>query len=490
MTAATEPLATEAGDRSTRIARGLGWSLTGNLVLRVGNLLVGILMARLIAPEQFGVFAVALTVWTILSTLAEFGLGSDLVRAEDVERRAPTVATLALATSGTLALSMALAAAPIAAGFRSPDSEGVIRLMAVSVALFGLTVVPTARLHRAFRQRAVFVVNAVALLASVLTMTTLAINDVGPAALAWGQIACQLGIVVMAHLATRTVPRFGFDRSVAGDSIAFCAPLAFANLLSWALLSIDNLVVARVLGPAQLGLYVIAFNVSSWPMNAIGQSVRVVALPAFSQLRDPELRNRSLVGCAGPTIAVATLAAIVFSTLAGPLAVALFGARWAEAAPALVGLAVFGGVRVVLDLLATFLVAAGATAEVLAVQLGWLAAMVPAMYVGVSRFGLAGAGWAHAIVAVLVVLPLYAVCLRRTGVDVARFLRGGLVPVLSAAPAVVLCWWVGQRDANPWLLLAAGGAVALAAYALPLSRWWLRSVNELRRPPVGALEES
>ena len=40
-------------------------------------------MARLIAPEQFGVFAVALTIWTILGTLAEFGLGTDLVRARD-----------------------------------------------------------------------------------------------------------------------------------------------------------------------------------------------------------------------------------------------------------------------------------------------------------------------------------------------------------------------------------------------------------------------
>ena len=44
-------------------------------------------MARLIAPSEFGVFAVALTVWAILETLAEFGLGSDLVRAEDLERR-------------------------------------------------------------------------------------------------------------------------------------------------------------------------------------------------------------------------------------------------------------------------------------------------------------------------------------------------------------------------------------------------------------------
>src|SRR5690606_30327506 len=88
-TATEPPLGREVG-------RGLGWSTLSNLVLRVGNFVVSLIMARLIAPEEFGVFAVALTVWSVLSTLAEFGLGSDLVRARDPQRRIPTVATLGL----------------------------------------------------------------------------------------------------------------------------------------------------------------------------------------------------------------------------------------------------------------------------------------------------------------------------------------------------------------------------------------------------------
>ena len=59
-------------------------------------------------------FAVALTTWSILGTLAEFGLGTDLVRARDFSGRAPTVASVGLITSGLLALGMAIAAGPIA----------------------------------------------------------------------------------------------------------------------------------------------------------------------------------------------------------------------------------------------------------------------------------------------------------------------------------------------------------------------------------------
>lgn len=467
---------------STRIGRGLGWSALSNLVLRVGNFAVSILVARLIAPEQFGVFAVALTVWSILGTLAEFGLGTDLVRSRDPERRAPTVATLGLALGGVFAAGMALAAGPIAAAFESPESTGVIRLMAVSLAVFGLTIVPAALLQREYRQRALFAVNASGLLASTATIVVLAVGGVGAASLAWGQIANQVVLVVGLHAAARWRPVLGLDRDLARESLAFCLPLALANLVSWLLISLDNLVVARQLSPTELGLYVLAFNVSSWPMTAVGQAIRVVALPAFSGVEDRVRRNAALVRASGPVATVALAMALGLATLAEPVIRLLYGDRWVGAAVALAGLAVFGGTRVVLDLLATFLIAAGATRAVLVVQLVWLVAMVPAMVWAVARFGLAGAGWAHVVVSVAVVLPAYAVCLRAIGVDVVGFARGWLRPLVACVPAALLCSWIGSRDAGALLLLVAGGVTALVTFVLPVWPWWWRQVALLRDP--------
>ncbi|MDQ1553227.1 MAG: lipopolysaccharide exporter, partial [Microbacteriaceae bacterium] len=104
----------------SNVRRGLLWSTASNMVLRVGNLLVGIVIARLIAPEAFGVFAVALTVWTVLGAVAEFGLGADLVRRADYERHIPTVATVGAALSASIALGMFVGAPTIASLFGSP----------------------------------------------------------------------------------------------------------------------------------------------------------------------------------------------------------------------------------------------------------------------------------------------------------------------------------------------------------------------------------
>lgn len=463
------------------VARGLRWSLAGSLTLRLGSVAVGIVGARLIAPADYGVFAVALTIWAVLGTLAEFGLGAALVRAEDPERAAPTVATVGLLTSCLLAAGVLLAAEPLAAAFRSPESTGVIRLMALAFVVSGLGIVPAARLQRDYRQAALTGAYAGGLAASLLTLVVLATQGAGPAALAWAQLANQGAILVAVVVLARRPLRYGLNPAVARETAVFCVPLALANLASWALLSVDNAVVARALGPLGLGLYVIAFNISSWPMSAVGQALRAVALPAFAQAGSPRLRNTALVRTAGPTVAVAVLMALGLATLAEPLIRVVYGDRWAPAAGALAGLAVFGGLRVMLDLIATFLIAVGDTAAVLLVQLAWVAALVPAMVVGVRSGGIAGAGWAHVLVALGLVLPLYAVCLRRAGVDVGAFFRGWAVPVAAALPAALICGWLGARSGSPLGVLFLGAAAAAAAYALPLAPWWWGRVHLLRR---------
>ena len=66
---------------------GIAWSGAANLVLRIGSLVVGICLARLLSPEHFGVYGVALIVQTILMSLADLGLSADLIRSDEPERR-------------------------------------------------------------------------------------------------------------------------------------------------------------------------------------------------------------------------------------------------------------------------------------------------------------------------------------------------------------------------------------------------------------------
>jgi lipopolysaccharide exporter len=215
-------------------------------------------------------------------------------------------------------------------------------------------------------------------------------------------------------------------------------------------------------------------------MNAIGQSIRVVALPAFSRVDSVTQRSRALVAANGPLWAISLMMGTVLATLAAPIVLLLYGNRWAAAAAALVGLGVFGALRVAFDLIATFLIAVGATRGVLAVQVWWLVTMVPVMWLAVGRFGLAGAGWAHVVVGLVFVLPAYLYCLKRAGVNSFSLVRAWLFPTACIIPAALACALLAQMNYPPLLRLVLGGLCVVLLYAAPLARWWIARIKELQ----------
>jgi len=455
------------------VRRGLLWSSLNSLALRLGSLVVGIVLARLLAPADFGVYAIALTVQSVLVTLVDLGMSAYLVRAKDPERDGPTVASLSLANGVVLAAAMTVTAGPVARLMGAPDASGVIAVLSWTLVLSSAGVVPYAALQRDFQQRRLFGTSVVDFATSTSVTVALILLGMGPMALAIGRVAAQSAATTAQFLLARMRPQFAADRRIARRALAFGIPLGTANLLSWALLNIDNVAIARVAGTTALGLYVLAFNISSWPMSAIGQAVRSVSLAGFSRTT----RDGSEGGFATAlslTWAAALVAGVLLAALAQPLVALLYGARWSPAATVLGALGLFGALRVVLDLMATYLMARGAARSVLYVQIVWFLALIPAVVLATHWKGIAGAGWSHVAVAALVVLPAYAVALARAGTPVRTVVRAMWLPTVAAVPT----WWVAHTVAGqaqrPLLALAIGGLAGAATYLAVCHRWLRR----------------
>ena len=467
------------GGTAAKIRRGLAVSAVNSIVVRLGNVLLGIVLARLLAPAEFGIFAVALTCQMILLAVADFGLSADLIRRGDVDRRGPTTAVLALGLSGTLAALMVAFADQVAAALGDADAGDSVRVLALTIVLSGVSVVPFAVLQRAFMQGRLFQADAASLAVQAVVVLTLVQTGSGPLALAWSRVAGQLVAVLLLFVFARRAPRFAWDRTIARESLRFGAPMAAANLVSWALLGVDYAVVGRLLGPEQLGFYVLAFNVSAWPIAALGQAVQNVALPAFAQQDQArEQLGRSLARATALTWTAAGWMSTMITVLALPLVVSLYGARWAAAAAALAGLGLFGGLRLVLNVLAAFLVSQGATRRLLMVQLVWIAALIPALVLGTSELGIRGTALAHLVAAAVVALPAHLWAVRSVGVRVGPVLRGAVLPVFAAAVSGAAAWAVTTQVGGTWLQLMVGGTVGSAVYLVVVAR----SLRGLLRP--------
>lgn len=487
----TEPFTADRDRDQLRraVSRGVGWSVVNTLVGRLGGLVTTVIMARLLVPEDYGVFAVALVTMTALLSINELGTSLSLLRwPEDrAARAAPTVATLSLISSSVFFVAAVVAAPWLATALGSPDATLPLQVLALAVLLDALTTVPHAWLTRLFLQRRRAMVDLVAFLLSTSLAIGLAAAGAGAWALVVGYLTANLVTTVLL-LAWSPVPvRLGFSAREARATLGFGLPLAGASLLNFAVLNVDYVVVGAILGPAALGIYLLAFNVASYPATVVSTAMRRVTTAAFARL-DEHRRDEAASGfvrSTGLVLLVTGPACAALAGLAVPLVAVVYGERWSAAAGALQLLVVMGAARVLLDLAYDYLVAVGSARSTMLLQGVWLAALVPALVVGALALGVDGAAAGHAAVAVLVMLPAFAVSVAGRGVSPIRLAAVSVRP-LAATVLVFLVTTAAVRWApGPWWQLTTGAALSalvFAAVVLPVRRRLLAGVRGAAPP--------
>jgi O-antigen/teichoic acid export membrane protein len=462
-------------------SRALGWSFFNTVLGRFGTLAIGVVLARVLGPKEFGVFAVAMVALLAVLSFNELGVSLAIVRWPGEPREiAPTVATISLASSAVVYLGCFAGAPAFASAMGAPAATGVIRLLTLNVLIDGLVATPAAMLQRTFRQDRKMIADQVNSWGGAIVSVALALTGWGAMSLAVGRLAGAIGSGVLFVVFSPEPFRFGFDRTVARRLLRFGLPLAGSSVIVFAVGTVDQLVVGNVLGATALGFYVLAFNLSNWPVGMFSQPVRSVAPAAFARLQhDGPAMRRTFLSTAGLLTGVTLPVCLLLAGAAGPLVRFLYGTQWETAARALFWLALLGGARILFELMYDYFVVLARTRAVFTIQLLWLAALVPSLVVGAHLDGIAGVAAAHAAVAVLVPLPLYLWQLRRAGI-------GTRSVAACAGPAVLVASAVGLaavlvHQAIPVDLLALAVAGTVAAGAIVLLTYRMRgALRELR----------
>jgi PST family polysaccharide transporter len=432
-------------------------------------MLLTAVVAHILAPRDFGVFAVALTVYVIVSVLGELGVSSCVIRADlDIDSLAPTVTTISVLSSVVLAVAMVIFASPIATALGSAAAVGPIRVMAIGVVQLAVFAVPGAQLTRDFKQDKVSLSAAISFVPSTVVLILLAKSGNGAMAFAWSRVVDQFvaGCVQIAVVPRRYRP--GLTRSALSVVFRFGIPLAGANFVNYILLNVDYVFVGHLLGAAALGLYLLAFTVASWPNGLLGSVINFVGMPAFSRVKhDPDrLQKATATALRAVTLVVIPMCGMTMA-LARPLVLTLYGAKWATSANVLVVLSLYGAVSMACLLFANMLTALGQTKSCLVLQLIWISTLVPAMALGVHTDGIVGAAYAHVAVIGPIVLPSYLLTLKRvTGVRFTVLGRAALPALLASSAAALAARSAASQFNSPPAQLAAGVAVGGVIYVI------------------------
>jgi O-antigen/teichoic acid export membrane protein len=466
-----------------KVGTGAMWQAANVAVLRVANFAVGLVVARIVIPYDFGVFTVAMTVCNIIGSLASIGFISAIVREPDRTKKiAPTVLTMTIVTSILLTAAMYFSAPALASSLGSASATDAVRVLSLYIFLSGFGALPVALMTRDFMQRQRFIVDGSFSVSSTAVMFVLIEMGHPVIGLALSRVIGQLFTVVLANVLSPEKYLPGFAPREAKQLLVFGIPLTASRLVSLSIANIDFIVVGHVLGAQQLGYYNLAFNICSWPLTIFSAILDDITLPTLSRVRDSprELARHLEAGLSG-LAAASFLTCGLLAGLALPLIDAVYGPRWQPAWAPLVLLSVFGAIQTILGLFWDLNIALGMTRRLFIIQIVWLAALAPAMYYGVSRWHTPGAGLAHTVVVAGLVFPIYLITVKRTtSLGLGWVRRGLLVPLAGSTAAGLTAYEISRLVAGDWTKVLVGIVAGLLVYSLIAGRWFLRIATTLR----------
>jgi O-antigen/teichoic acid export membrane protein len=448
-----------------QILSGLGWSTFATAVSAACQLVFMAVLARLLDPAAFGLMAMAAIALRFAGYFAQLGFAQALIQRPRLEP-ADTAAALAMALAlGTLMyLAMVIAAPLFAAAFRAPELAGLIDVLGLSLLLSPVASLPLALLRREARFKRV---NAIEVAGYIMGYggvgVACALNGSG----VWSLVAATLGqqalVLVLGFMATHYPLAWPVPRAAFRQLWNFGTRYSLIGFLEFLAGNVETLIVGRLLGKAELGLFNRASTLTNLPVELGVTAVNKVLFPALSGLQHDRQRLADGfqilllgVGLFGSALACGVAAG------APDVVALLLGAKWGGIVP-LVEIVAFGVPM-------TFLyVACGVTLDSLAalgpklrLQTALLAVKV-ALVLGCVRWGLAGVALAIVLTEALRLAAGLALVARLLALPLAR-LAGPLL-LFAATGGAVWCAVAGAMATGLATGVPLAGRVAFETLA-------------------------
>jgi O-antigen/teichoic acid export membrane protein len=437
--------------RHTSATRGLFWSVVDTGGSQVLSFVTFVILARILAPEEYGTFALAGSFTSFAFFLLQ-GLTPAIVQRGSIdEKHISTAFWTSLGIGTVLAAVIAGSAGWLAALFQNPLLAPVLRWMSLVCLPMALASVPMGLFRRELRMSAFAARTVAGYVVGAAVSIPMALNGFGVLALAFGQIAQWTVTVLVVYAASSWRPKFRFSFPIFVElgrySVHYIAAIAVGFVTS----KVDMWILGLFLDMRSLGYYALALRALNAVNSATIQPLDLMAVPLLSRLRSQPAEfnaqyQRLVVGATSAWLPSVAGIGVVSAAII-PIA---FGAKWVDSVPVMQAVCVSAFTFSLTAFTGEALSAWGRPDVFSKLQLLQLLATIAAFGVA-APFGIVAAGLAWAIVPA-VMLPVHLVALRRVS---------GSDPVKLMAE---------------WSKVAASGALMLAAILFvhwfgPFGRW-------------------
>jgi len=452
--------------RRTRAARGALWMSAGSWSAKATQTVMLLVLAKALAPSEFGILAIASLTYNVLSAVNQLGVVDALTYLRDrIDEASRTALTMVL-VAGLILMAATWALAPVVAHFfHSPHSVFVVRGFAISLPFDAAAAVPNGRLMRSlsFARRAA--TEALPWMIGAGVTIGVVISGYPLIGLVAGQIAGSVANAAAAFvIGPGCLP--GWSSVMARRLLGYGGYLGAADLITLGLLNVDYIIVGHVLGPVSLGWYSLAYRICFMPYLAIAVVANGAVFPYYCRLPSREAIGRASENtiCLITALSVPWFAGLVLFASD----VTLLGSKWAPAIGAVRFLALYGFFLSLILTVLQVLKAVGRS-DLVFLSRGMHLAILAAVLIGTVQGGITVVALDQALVACAIAVIACLWTVRYASVRLTTLSRSVGLPLLCAAGmavAVLLLGLLPWPGAGPsWASLLVLGPLGLAVFA-------------------------
>jgi O-antigen/teichoic acid export membrane protein len=441
---------------------------------------VMVVLARLLTPADFGLIAMLLVFTTVAALLVDSGFGTALVQRQTTsDNDETTVFLFSCGVGAAVAIALWFAAPGIAVFYAQPLLTPLTRLLLFVLPLSALAAVPDALLTQRLDFKSRAKAEIVASLCSGVLAIVLAWRGFGVWSLAWQAVAAIGLRALLLWLYSGWRPRGRFNPGAFRSLGGFGGYMLMANLLNTISLRLQSLLIGKLFDSRALGYYTLAQNTQMAPAQFMSGVLNRVGLPVFSTVAD---RRNKLVAALRLSLRVAIFVFVPcmvgIATVAKPLIIMLYGARWAPAAPLLSILAVSATFWPLHVLNLAAIGAQGRSDLIFKLEVAKRIVSI-GLIVAASFHSVMAVAWA------VLASGLFAVAIntwyskKLLGYGVVAQLRDQSATLLLSCGAACVAWLVSHWLAHPLLALSVAIFAATATYLGAATLFRVRAWREL-----------
>lgn len=318
----------------SKTVKGVGWSFADNIANQGITFLVGLVLARMLTPAEYGLIGIILIFVNVFNSIVNSGFSAALIRKKDAtDDDYSTVFITNMAISIVLAIALFFSAPLIADFFNQPQLDALSKAMSCIVIINALGLVQFTILTKRIDFKTHTKISLIASISSGIIGIGMAFASYGVWSLVGQQISRQLLNTLLLWLYNKWIPKMHFSTKSFKELFGFGWKLLVSSLIDVAWRDIYQVIIGKCYSPATLGQYTNAHQFGSIFSTNLTSIIQRVSYPVLSSIQDDKDRMKQAYR---RVIKVTMLVTFVFmlglAAVAKPMILVLIGDQWLIAA--------------------------------------------------------------------------------------------------------------------------------------------------------------